>query len=144
MIELIPFCIQHDMHAPEFLQQLVDEGKVRQMCLGNIFLMNDDEKACFSEKKRLYYRQETLNILRTILPMKKVQFALLDQITMHFNIQDSLLGNGDEPEESKLWLYVDFIKPGKQTFCVRHRDELYVHKFLCQSRDEEIPKGKNC
>ena len=29
MIELIPFCIQHDMHAPEFLQQLVDEGKVR-------------------------------------------------------------------------------------------------------------------
>ena len=62
---------------------------------------------------------------------------------MHFNIQDSLLGNGDEPEESKLWLYVDFIKPGKQTFCVRQRDELYVHKFLCQSRDEDIPKSKN-
>lgn len=35
------------MHAPEFVQHLVDEGKVRQMCLGNIYLMNDEEKASF-------------------------------------------------------------------------------------------------
>jgi hypothetical protein len=72
MIELIPFCIQHDAHAPEFVQQLVDEGKVRQMCLGNIYLMNDDERASYSQKKGLYYRQEALNVLKTILPMKKV------------------------------------------------------------------------
>jgi hypothetical protein len=60
------------MNAPEFVQQLVDEGKVRQMCLGNIYLMNDDERASYAERKRLYYRQEALNVLKTILPLKKV------------------------------------------------------------------------
>lgn len=62
---------------------------------------------------------------------------------MNFNIQDTI--NADDfnhSEDSNLWLYIELIKPGKHTFCVSHQDKLYVHKFLCQSRTEEIPKGK--
>jgi hypothetical protein len=40
--------------------------------------MNDDERVTYNEKKRLYYRQEAINVLKTILPLNKVQFALLD------------------------------------------------------------------
>jgi len=105
------------------------------MCIGNIYLMNEDEKTFYNEKKRIHYRQECINVLKSILPLKKIQFALLDQITMNFNISNNIDGL-EESAESKLWLYVDFVKPGKQTFCVkRHHSEtvsdFYVHKFLC-------------
>jgi hypothetical protein len=62
---------------------------------------------------------------------------------MHFNIQDSMISSLDEPEESRLWLYIDFVKPGKHTFCIQQHNELFVHKFLCQSRVEDIPKSKD-
>jgi len=42
---------------------------------------------------------------------------------MHFNIQNFTDGNV-ELSDSKLWLYVDFVKPGKHTFCVKKSGEV--------------------
>jgi len=32
MFELLPFCMKNDKNAPNFMQLLIDEGKIRSYC----------------------------------------------------------------------------------------------------------------
>jgi len=56
-------------------------------------------------------------MLMEMIPFKKPQFALLDQITLSLQKVDDSEGD----EQQKLWVYMDFVKAGRHTFCVNQK-----------------------
>ena len=44
MKEVVPYCIDKDPHAPDFVVEAIKEGKVRSYCTGpDKEVMNDEE-----------------------------------------------------------------------------------------------------
>lgn len=91
-------------------------------------------------KKEVYYKREALNVLKGILPLKNVDFLPKFSEQSIFDWMSS-----DSPHE-KLWLWMEFLKPGKCTICVRaltgesKKTKFYVHKQICHPRIfEDLP-----
>lgn len=40
--------------------------------------------------------------------------------------------------DSNIYVYVDFVKPGKHFYTVDFNEEFYLHKTIIRSREEDI------
>jgi hypothetical protein len=138
--------MENDTNPPDFIQQLVDDGKVRQVCRKNPQDMDEEEQKFLLDKKLEYYKLEPLKILKSLIPFKHPQFSLIDQIDLS-QLEEIISGDS---VQTKLWLWIDFVKPGRHTFCVktphtniegtRTKGNVYVHKMWSQMRTEDFPK----
>ncbi len=71
MFELLPFCMKNDKNAPNFMQLLIDEGKIRSYCKMEPGDMDQEERKFLKDKTLKYYRRECINVLLQMIPLKK-------------------------------------------------------------------------
>jgi hypothetical protein len=87
-----------------------------------------------------------METLLKIIPYKKPFFALIDQLSTLSLQQDRFT---EEP--SKLFIFFEFLRPGRHVFCVKSqpildhesgqmkKTKFFAHKMLCNFREETIP-----
>lgn len=134
MIDLAQFNKQHDVDKPDILFEMYRDGALRSACMENQFLMNTEELKEFKRRQIQHYTDEACLILMQIIKFKKPQFALLDEILMSFR--------NNCKKEQKLYVYFDFVKPGKHDFVINH-SKVSVHRLIGGHRTEPLPKCKS-
>lgn len=83
MKSLFEFCIDNDPNPPNLIQELSDEGLIRSAIAeeGNESKLNHEEKQELKQRRLVYYGKEWIKTLTNFLPYKKLNFALVDQLT---------------------------------------------------------------
>lgn len=151
MKSLFEFCVENDPAPPSFVRDLIDEGIVRSnMADEPEKKLTEQEKQFLLQRRRSYYGQEWIKTILKIVPFKKPQFALLEQLTSL-----TLLQEMRTDETNKMYVHFAFVKPGRHVFCIKapplaaattgaqKRSKVYAHRILVNPRQEEIPKCKS-
>lgn len=89
-------------------------------------------KKAVENKKEQYYRQMWPKIILAMVPYKKPVIAL--QSTL-----GAALSFGGITED-RVYLYFDFVRPGKTDFVVKHTPEHYQEE--AEKEEREAPKSK--
>ena len=79
MIELLPFLIEHDPNPPDFIGELLEEGKCPTSARQFPNSLSNEQQNFLLSKQVLYYKREALNVLKDICPLKNIDFPALHQ-----------------------------------------------------------------
>jgi len=83
MRNMVDFCKLHDPYPPNFIGQLIDEGKIRTSVADNHENLTSDELEIIEQKKDLFYRKEWSRVILQIIPYKKPLVPNVEQMSAY-------------------------------------------------------------
>ena len=112
MKESVPYCIDNDPIAPDFVKEAIKEGKVRTYCTGpDAEKLNEEESKLVISNRDFYYKENWHRALQSIVRYKNPTVANSEAYTLLSLKQDM-----NEP----IFFHADFCKPGKNTYIIEH------------------------
>lgn len=105
MNEVIKFCMQKDLMQPDFVEECTQDGLIRP----ENGRLTEDEKSIVNNVKEAYYKDNWQTVLMSMFRFKKPMVANAQSLT-----SESLKVDPASP----IYVYVDWLKPGRHTYVV--------------------------
>lgn len=149
MIDLLPFCIANDPNPPDFIGQMIDDGKCRQSVKMYPGSMDKEELGILKARKSAHYKKEAWQILFNLIPAVKPQLPMVEALSPIDCIE--AINNSGDLNNSKVWVWMDYVRPGKNQYVVKTpsgfeadqtKPRYFAHKFLGTQRTEDTKACK--
>jgi len=144
-MDLLTFLQENDPSPPDFIDKMVTDGKCRTLCRMYPNSLEESEIAILKERRWTYYKEAAWKILLKMIPCRRPTIPLADTLGVE-SFYEAINLISEDPS-SKVWLYMDFIKAGKNSFVVKtpessnepqKKARYYTHKFLSSQRSEDL------
>ena len=102
--------MNHDPNKPDFAKMCMEEGKVREVCIGeNADPLNAEEIASIEAKREWYYTKHWHKI---IMPLLKYRHPFVA------NVENFPLGEIKVSMDDPIYIHIEYVKPGRTTYVV--------------------------
>ena len=126
MRNVVDFVKKWDENKPNFLQEAINDVMVRPDVQDTIDTMNDEERDYVRQQEDKYYFEHWHRILLDLLLYKNPHVASIEDYSVL-----TLKANKHNP----IYFHVDFIRPGKSTFLVEHKQKLSESSIFVNAFD---------
>ena len=96
---------------------MVSEGKCRVLCRQYPKSLEESELALLKERRTAYYKKEAWKIILKMIPTSRPTIVLAEELGVE-SFYEAINLISDE-SSSRVWIYMDFVKSGKNQFVVK-------------------------